>query len=294
MWLKTHNPEINWEMGHIKFSRCPRRCCQYSRRVQIEEVKETLTMEDDEEHILCVMIGKPEKDAAIHNISQNLAIEVEKKKLKHSFEDIVPKAYHHFCSIFAKESFDELPPKRTWDHTIELKPGSQPHAGKIYNLMLDEQKQLEIFLDENLKSGRIRPSKSPMAAPFFFIKKKSGELRPIQDYRRLNAMMIKNSYLLPLISELIDKLKGARYFNKLDVRWGYNNVRIQEGDEWKAAFITNKGLFEPLVMFFGLTNSPATFQTMMNHLFRGLIAKGHVVIYMDNILIFMATIEEHR
>src|SRR5882762_4159014 len=87
-------------------------------------------------------------------------------------------------------------------------------------------------------------------------------------------MMIKNSYLLPLISELIDKLKGARYFNKLDVRWGYNNVRIQEGDEWKAAFITNKGLFEPLVMFFGLTNSPATFQTMMNHLFQGLIAKA--------------------
>ena len=90
--------------------------------------------------------------------------------------------------------------------------------------MLDEQKQLEIFLDENLKSGRICPSKSLMAAPFFFIKKKSGELRPIQDYRRLNTMTIKNPYPLPLISELIDKLKGARYFTKLDVRWGYNNV----------------------------------------------------------------------
>jgi len=112
-----------------------------------------------------------------------------------------------------------------------------------------------------------------MATPFFFIKKKSGELRPVQDYRRLNTMTIKNSYPLPLISELIDKLKGARYFTKLDVRWGYNNVRIKEGDEWKAAFITSKGLFEPLVMFFGLTNSPATFQTMMNHLFRGLIFK---------------------
>jgi len=155
------------------------------------------------------MIGKPEKDAAVCNISQNLAIEVEKKKLKHSFEDIVPKVYHHFRSMFAKESFNELPPKRTWDHAIELKPGSQPHAGKIYNLMLDEQKQLEIFLDENLKSGRIHPSKSPMAAPFFFIKKKSGELCPVQDYRRLNTMTIKNSYPLPLISELIDKLKGA-------------------------------------------------------------------------------------
>jgi len=231
---------------------------------------------------------------ATQNISQNLAIKAEKKTLKKSFKDIVPKVYHHFRSVFAKESFDELPPKRPWDHAIELKDGSKPHAGKIYNLTLDKQKQLEIFLDENLKSGCIHPSKSPMAAPFFFIKKKSGELRPVQDYRRLNAMTIKNSYPLPLISELIDKLKGARYFTKLDVRWGYNNVRIKEGDEWKAAFITNKGLFEPLVMFFGLTNSPATFQTMMNHLFRGLISKGKVVIYMDDILIFTATIEEHR
>src|SRR5712692_1617066 len=132
-----------------------------------------------------------------------------------------------------------------------------------------------------------------MASPFFFIKKKSGELRPIQDYRKLNNMTIKNSYPLPLISELIDKLKGAKVFTKLDIRWGYNNVHIQEDDEWKAAFITNHGLFEPLVMFFGLTNSPTTFQTMMNHLFRDLIACGSVIVYMDDILIFTASLEEH-
>ena len=81
----------------------------------------------------------------------------------------------------------------------------------------------------------------------------------MQDYRALNSKTIKNVYLLPLISDLINHLRGARYFTKLDVRWGYNNVRIKEGDEWKAAFRTNRGLFEPLVMFFGLTNSPATF-----------------------------------
>ncbi len=97
-----------------------------------------------------------------------------------------------------------------------------------------------------------------------------------------------------MISDLIDKLKGARVFTKLDIRWGYNNVRIKEGNEWKAAFTTNKGLFEPLVMFFGLTNSPATFQTMMNHLFRDHIARGCVVVYMDDILIFSDTMEEHR
>src|SRR5258705_7807086 len=133
-----------------------------------------------------------------------------------------------------------------------------------------------------------------MASPFFFIKKKFGELHPVQDYRRLNAMTVKNSYPLPLISELIDKLKGACIFTKLDIRWGYNNVRIKEGDEWKAAFTTNWGLFEPLVMFFGLTNSPATFQTMMNHLFREQVARGCMVVDMDDILIFSETLEEHR
>src|SRR6204780_3653934 len=133
-----------------------------------------------------------------------------------------------------------------------------------------------------------------MASPFFFVKKKDGSLRPTQDYRKLNEATIKNRYPLPLISELIDKLAGAKVFSKMDVRWGYNNIRIKEGDEWKAAFRTNLGLFEPLVMFFGLTNSPATFQTMMNDIFKGLIARGVVVVYLDDILIFTATLEEHR
>ena len=133
-----------------------------------------------------------------------------------------------------------------------------------------------------------------MASPFFFVKKKDGSLRPVQDYRRLNNITVKNRYPLPLISELVNQLHGARYFTKLDVHWGYNNVRIKEGDEWKAAFHTNRGLFELLVMFFGLTNSPATFQTMMNDIFHDLILEGIVCIYLDDILIFTRMVEEHR
>jgi len=95
-----------------------------------------------------------------------------------------------------------------------------------------------------------------MASPFFFVKKKDGSLHPTQDYRKLNDATIKNRYPLPLISELIDKLGNAKIFSKMDVRWGYNNIHIKEDDEWKAAFRTNLGLFEPTVMFFGLTNSP--------------------------------------
>jgi len=128
----------------------------------------------------------------------------------------------------------------------------------------------------------------------FFIKKKDGSLRLVQDYHALNAITVKNRYPLPLISELVSQLHGAQYFTKLDVRWGFNNVRIKPRDEWKAAFRTNRGLFEPLVMFFGMTNSPAIFQTMMNNIFRTVIAEGIVVVYLDDILIFTKTEEEHE
>ena len=205
----------------------------------------------------------------------------------------MPDCVRGFESVFAKEDFDILLEHRQWVHAIELIPGSEPKLSKVYPLSPVEQKELDAFLEENLRTGRIRPSKSPMAAPVFFIKKKDGSLRLVQDYRALNSMMVKNKYPLPLISELVSQLCGARYFTKLDVRWGFNNVRIKPGDEWKAAFRTNRGLFEPLVMFFGMTNSPATFQTMMNNIFRNLIAEGIVVVYLDNILIFTKTEEEH-
>ena len=106
-------------------------------------------------------------------------------------------------------------------------------------------------------------------------------------------MIVKNKYPLLLISKLISQLCRAKYFTKLDIYWGFNNVWIKSGDEWKAAFCTNYGLFEPLVMFFGMTNSPVTFQTMMNDIFQDLIAKGIVVVYLDNILIFAWTVEQH-
>ena len=176
---------------------------------------------------------------------------------------------------------------------IELVPNVQPINCKIYPLSTEEQKQLDKFLTENLQSGRIRPLKSPMAFPFFFVKKKDGRLRLVQDYQKLNERTIKNCYHLPLIQELMDKLKNAEYFTKPNIWWGYNNVWIREGDEWKAAFRTNPGLFELLVMFFRLTNYPATLQNMMNDLLRELVDRGKVIIYIDDIMIFTLTLEEH-
>ena len=160
-------------------------------------------------------------------------------------------------------------------------------------MSVNEQQELEKFLEDNLRKGYIQTSKSPIASPVFFIKKKDGKLRFVQDYQKLNELTIQNCYPLPLVQDIINRLQEAKYFTKFDVQWGYNNIQIKEGDEWIAAFATNRGLFEPKVMFFGLTNSPATFQTLMNSIFGDLIAAGKVV-YLDDILIFTSTKEEHR
>ena len=206
----------------------------------------------------------------------------------------LPAYIAEFRSIFTKEDFDMLLEHRKWDHAIELTPGAEPKSSKVYPLSPLEQEELDTFLEENLRTGRIQPSKSPIAAPVFFIKKKDGSLQLVQDYRALNAVTVKNRYPLPLISELVSQLHRAKYFTKLDVCWGFNNICIKPGDEWKAAFHTNCGLFKPLVMFFGMTNSPTIFQTMMNKVFRTVIANEIVVVYLDDILIFTKTEEEHK
>ncbi len=265
-WLKHHNPSVNWECGTIVFRRCD---CMGERLVLPDADPDNRWDEKLEEgdSILAVRMEEELIIRAVHH-TNDLAAAAHADKPKKMFEEMVPEHYHSFRDLFSKENFDELPERKSWDHAIELVPNVKSTLDcKVYPLNRNEQEQLNKFLDENLESGRICPSKSPFASPFFFIKKKDGTLRPVQDYCKLNEMTIKNRYPLPLISELIDKLRSAKYFTKLDVRWGYNNVRIREGDEEKAAFRTNRGLFKPTVMFFRLTNSPATFQWMMNNIF---------------------------
>ena len=209
-------------------------------------------------------------------------------------KESIPPYLQDFEDVFTKEPFDFLPEQRIWDHVIELEPKAKPSACKVYPLSPSKQLQLDEFLKENLCTGRICPSKSPIASPVFFIKKKDRSLHLVQDYCVLNAMTVKNHYPLPIIPDLIVQLCRARYFTKLDVWWRFNNVQIKEGNEWKVAFHTSHSLFKPLVMFFGLTNSPVAFQTMMNDIFQDLIMEGHVCMYMDDILIFTNTLEEHQ
>ena len=137
---------------------------------------------------------------------------------------------------------------------------------KAYMMILKEEEVLNQWLDKQLKAGLIVDSKSRYAAPYFYIPKKDGSLWLVQDYKKLNQVTIKNKMPLLLIGEVIDKLKEVKYFNKLDLIWGYN-IRIKEGNEWKATFLTNKGLFKPQVIYFGLCNSLETFQQIMNSIF---------------------------
>ena len=163
---------------------------------------------------------------------------------------------------------------------------------KTYAMTLKEEEALNQWLDKQLKAGLIVESKSRYAAPYFYIPKKDGSLRLVQDYRKLNQVTIKDKTPLPLIGEVIDKLKEAKYFNKLDLIWGYNNIRIKEGDEWKAAFLMNKGLFKPRVMYFRLCNSPETFQRIINSIFRELLHKEVLANYMDDFIIPARSMEE--
>jgi hypothetical protein len=227
-------------------------------------------------------------------VSGHLAEVFPKNSQPKGFEDIVPTSLHTYADVFSEMAFDSLPEHCKWDHTIELECEPSPGFHKVYPMTLTEQTEMDAFLEEALATGHIRQSKSPLGALVFFIKEKDGKLRFIQDYRALNVITQKNRYLLALINDLIHRLKDVHYFTKLDVHWGYNNVGIREGDKWKATFCTNRGLFEPLVMYFGLTNSTATFQTMMNEIFQDLITEGIVSVYLDNILIFTNSLEEHR
>ena len=189
-----------------------------------------------------------------------------------------------------------MPTRKPWDHAIDMKDTYKPKKGRLIPLSVTEQEEVSAFIDDQLKKGyiQVRPSKSEQTSPVFFVPKKNGKKRMVQDYRYLNEHTVKNNYPLPFISQLVDKLKGAKMFTKMDLRWGYNNIRIKEGDEYKAAFVTNRGLYEPKVMYFGLTNSPATFQTLMNVIFADLIAEGKVAVYLDDILIWSNNLAEHR
>jgi transposase InsO family protein len=185
-----------------------------------------------------------------------------------------------------------LPPSRGVEHEIELEPGTKPPYLRIYHMSPLELAEVKRQLTELIDMEFIQPSKSPYGAPILFVPKKNGKLRMCIDYRALNKITVKNRYPLPRIDELMDQLHGATVFSKLDLQSGYWQIRIAEQDVPKTAFRTRYGHFEWKVMPFGLTNAPATFQHLMNKILQPYLDK-FVVVYLDDILIFSKTPEEH-
>ncbi|KAL0159296.1 hypothetical protein M9458_043021, partial [Cirrhinus mrigala] len=204
----------------------------------------------------------------------------------------IPVPYRDLAEVFSKRRAALLPPHRPYDLAIDLVPGAVPPRGHLYSLSATEHQAMEEYVAEGLRAGTIRPSSSPAAAGFFFVKKKDGGLCPCVDYRGLNQITIKNRHPLPLTNTALDALSGARFFTKLDLRSAYNLVHIREGDEWKTAFITPTGHYETLVMPFGLCNSPSVFQQFINDVLRDMLGRWCYA-YLDDILVYSKTLEEH-
>ena len=196
--------------------------------------------------------------------------------------------------MFGKKESERMPVQKTWDHAIELKEVFMPKKGKVYLLSREKKEEVQAFVKDQLRKGYIWPSKLPQTSPVHFVAKKDGIQRMVQDYQHINQWMIKNRYPLSLIVDILDRVGKRKVFTKLDLRWEYNNVRIKEGDEWKAVFTIHIGAYEPTVMYFGLTNSPSIFQTMMNDLFHDLINQGDIAMFIDDILVATDTEEGHN
>ncbi|GBG88710.1 hypothetical protein CBR_g48239 [Chara braunii] len=197
------------------------------------------------------------------------------------------------------EEFKDLakPPtgvvSRPIQHRIEIEPGSRTPKGAVYRMSPRELEELRKQLDELLEKGWIRPSSSPFGAPVLFVPKKEGELRMCIDYRGLNAITGKNAESLPRIDDLLDRVQGCKYFSSMDLKFEYHQIEVHPDDQYKTIFRTRYGHYEFIVMPFGLTNAPSTFQHCMNDLFR-LCLDRFVVVYLNDILIFSKTLQEHQ
>jgi hypothetical protein len=185
-----------------------------------------------------------------------------------------------------------MPPDRDIEFVIELQPGTTPISKRPYHMPHNELAELKTQLQDLLDKGYIRPSASPCGCPTLFVKKKDNSLRLYVDYHPLNAATIKNKYPLPRIDILFDQLAGAKIFPKIDLRSGYHQIKIKPSDIPKTAFSTRYGLYEYLVMSFGLTNAPAYFMYLMNSIFMPELDK-FIVVFIDDILIYSKTKEDH-
>ena len=309
-WLTRYNPLIDWVLGSIVFR--PQlldptipKPTSTARAAQLpQQNPSTLNPKTSDSVPKISLIGaaaflrgckRPGSQSFRIHLSDP-SLSAKSASLSAEVPDLsnIPEEYHDYADVFSKAKADTLAPHRPYDLNINLEEGtSPPPITAMYSLSQSELQTLREFVDENLRIGFIRPTNSPHGAPVLFTRNSNGSLRLCVDYRGLNRISKKDRYPLPLISDLLSTAGKARLYTTLDLRHAYHLVRIAEGDEWKTAFRTRYGSFEWLVMPFGLTNAPAAFQRFMNDIFSDLL-DVHVIIYLDDILIYSDDPSEHK
>jgi hypothetical protein len=292
-WLRKHNPSIDWQSGRITFNRCKckKEYDEYESRRKRAAQRDTGGTTNQSRsrggikrstNRIAPDVMEQSPDMSDQELAEYVIVKQEKLYAT-SDEPRIPDEYREFQDVFTAPAEGTLPEHGIFDHEINTMEGTEPTFKPIYQLSPKESETLKEYIDENLKKGYIRASKSPAGYPIIFVPKKDGSLRLCVDYRHLNSITIKDRHPLPLIHEIQDRIQGAKYFSKYDITNAYHRIRIKPGHEWKTAFRTKYGHYEYLVMPFGLTNAPATFQRFIFSVLEEYL-DIFVVAYLDDIL----------
>ncbi|KAJ4783151.1 polyprotein [Rhynchospora pubera] len=279
-WLTERGPMmVDWKKGCLKFK-------DGDKEVQLQVSEETAGLALCHSEMNLVQEGRKGSEILVAHLFK---VEVENRKEIEVAQELKP-ILTEYAYLFEEPT--TLPPHRNIDHQIQLLPDAKPINLRPYRQSYFQKLEVEKIIEELLRNKFIQPSTSPFASPVILVKKKDSTWRLCVDYRQLNACTVKNRFPIPMIEDLLDELNGAKVFSKIDLRSGYYQIRMRPEDIQKTAFRTHEGHYEYTVMPFGLTNAPATFQALMNQVFKAQLRK-FVLVFFDDILVYSSTMKEH-